>query len=121
MQSHPVTFDLARALRFKAVRKHLKMSQAELAKVLKVSQTLISFIEKGQADITSEIYEILFNKFNISIAYLNANNGSIERKNEPGQKQLLNVIKTLHADVELLKSEMEMLKMERNNRLKLVK
>lgn len=109
------------AKRFRLVRKHLKLSQPDMATVCEVSQAHISYIENGLRDIPSNILSALYRKKNINPLYLLGESVPIEYQKEPGQKQLLTIMLNMQADIEAMKAEMTILYKERDTRLKIVK
>jgi len=68
--------------RIKEIRKHLRLTQKELAQNLDVSHGYISDIEKGKKNLGIHVLEKLFERFNVNISYLFEGKGEYFSKTE---------------------------------------
>jgi transcriptional regulator with XRE-family HTH domain len=68
--------------RIKEIRKHLRLTQKELAKKVEISDGCISDIEKGKKNPGIKVLEKLFERFNVNISYIFEGKGDFLSKTE---------------------------------------
>jgi transcriptional regulator with XRE-family HTH domain len=92
--------------RFIIARKHLRLTQADLATSLGFKQSYISNIEKGRNEVTSNIVIAMYRLYNISPEWLITGQGSMISHfvHDPsgGKTTIENHAETIHTDENLM-------------------
>lgn len=109
MSSRPVNPDLQIAARFKQVREFLKISQAQMAELCKISQPMVTKIENGSREIPVSVVKILFIEKNISPAFMVNGDEKMEYK-ATKDTMLSRMIRDMSAEMEIMKAEIKAMK-----------
>lgn len=104
----PIALDPKTGECFKAVREFLGFNQIEMAEALGVSQSLVSYIERGHVDAPLSLVRTLCIKYKISPDYFIYFEGSISK--EYAQKKLsLPKMRDISATIEDLQERVKVL------------
>ncbi|MDQ7947674.1 MAG: helix-turn-helix transcriptional regulator [Pedobacter sp.] len=96
------------AIRLKAFRKFMKLSQVELAELLGVHQTMVYKYENSLGIIPIEVAKVLHDKFDMSYDWFYSNKGAMQEKLKP--TSLVKDTNRLQGEIERMKAEIDGLK-----------
>lgn len=84
--------------RLKELRKEFKMTQADVAKYLNISESAYGYYEQGRNDISISNVQLLSDRYGVSVAYILGETN--DKNNSKAEKDIAKRLKQFEADLE---------------------
>lgn len=86
--------------RLRELRKEAKLTQAEVAKLLNVSESAYGYYEQGRNDISNSSIKKLAQRYNVSVAYILCESNNKDPQNEKVERDIAKRLEAFRKEIE---------------------